>query len=237
MSIAASTRSPLQTIRAAASVFVALAGVACGLTLLNLGARVVMDIGGACASGGPYVPRVTCPKGVPLAMVGGFWGGLIFVGLYVRSTSKHNVPTLVGLAWPALFLSLGWDFLDYGIDPPGGGGLVWGWLICAVLFALMGGVPLLMMVKPIMSQFGRRPGPDFLQAKVVIPTKRRVRELRSVATEGSGGSPSAPRPPRGSGDGEPLVEALERLGALHASGALDDDEFEAAKQRVLRGEA
>lgn len=235
MSIAAATRSPLQTVRAATSVFLTLAGVACALTLLYLGMRAVMDIGGACASGGPYVPRATCPEGVPLVMMGGVWGGFIFVGLYLWSTSKHNVPTLVGFAWPALFLSLGWNFLDYGIDPPGGGGLVWGWLICAVLFALMGGLPLLVMVKPIMSQFGRRPGPDFLQAKVVIPTRSRVKELRS-AIEGAGFGPSSQRP-GGSGDGESMIDALERLGALHGSGKLTDAEFEAAKQRVLRGEA
>ena len=236
MSIAASTRSPLQTIRAAASVFVTLAGVACALTLLYLGMRPVMDIGGACASGGPYVPRVTCPEGVPLLMTGSVWGGLIFLGLYMRSTSKHDVPTLVGFAWPALFLSLGWNFLDYGIDPPGGGGLVWGWLVCAVFFALMGGLPLLVMVKPIMSQFGRRPGPDFLQAKVVIPTRSRLKELRSAGT-GSGTERSGfDPPPEGSADGESMVDALERLGTLHGSGKLTEAEFEAAKGRILRGE-
>lgn len=223
MSIAASTRAPLQTLRAVASVFVTLAGVSCGLTLLFLGMRAVMDVGGACASGGPYVPRVECPEGVPLLMIGGIWGGLIFVGLYLWSTSKHEVPTLVGFAWPALFLSLGWNFLDYGLDPPGGGGFVWGWLICAVLFALMGGLPLLAMARPILAQFGRRGvGPH--HAKVVVPTRSRVKELRSAATR-----------PEADG-GESMVDALERLGALRAAGALTDDEFEAAKRRVLRGE-
>lgn len=237
MSIAAPTRTPLEALRATVSVFVTLAGVSCGLTLLYLGMRAVMDIGGVCASGGPFVPRVECPEGVPLVMIGGIWGGLVFVGLYLWSTSKHRVPTLVGFAWPALFLSLGWNFLDYGIDPPVGDGLVWGWLICAILFALMGGLPLLAMVKPIMSQFGRR-APETPQAKVVIPTRSKVKELRAVAP------PNARRrqrfgfdPEPGGPRGESLVDALERLGALHESGALSDDEFEAAKRRVLEGEA
>jgi hypothetical protein len=48
------------------------------------------------------------------------------------------------LAWPALFLSLGWNFLEYGVDPPdGSANVVWGWLFCGVLFVLMGGLPLL----------------------------------------------------------------------------------------------
>ena len=40
---------------AGAWVFLSLAGVACGMTLLFLGMRAVMEIGGACAEGvSPY---------------------------------------------------------------------------------------------------------------------------------------------------------------------------------------
>jgi Short C-terminal domain len=223
-------------VRATASVFATLTGLSCGLTLLYLGMRAVMDIGGGCASGGPYVPRVECPEGVPLLMMGGIWGGLIFVGLYLWSTSKHRVPTLVGFAWPALFLSLGWNFLDYGIDPPAGQGLVWGWLICAVVFALMGGLPLLVMVKPVLAQFGRRSG-DAPPAKVVIPTKSKMKELRAASKPDAGGSQRFGSDPTPGGGGQDMVDALERLGALHESGALSDREFETAKRRVLQGEA
>lgn len=208
-------------LRATVAVFVTLAGVACGLTILYLGMRSVMDIGGACASGGPYVPRVECPEGVPLLMMAGIWGGIIFVGLYLWATSKHKAPTLVAFAWPALFLSLGWNFLDYGIDPPFGEGLVWGWLICAVVFGLMGGLPLLVMVKPVMGQFARK-GPDAPPAaKVVIPTRSKVERLRRAQkVEEDDGS---------------LVDELERLRKLHDSGALSDREFQLAKQRLLEG--
>jgi hypothetical protein len=41
-------------LRAWVGTFLSLAGVACGLTWLYLGMRSVMEIGGACASGGPY---------------------------------------------------------------------------------------------------------------------------------------------------------------------------------------
>lgn len=248
MSIAAPSRTPVEALRATIAVFLTLAGVSCGLTLLYLGMRAVMDIGGACASGGPYVPRVECPEGVPLLMMAGIWGGIIFVGLYLWATTKHKVPTLVAFAWPALFLSLGWNFLDYGLDDPAGGGLVWGWLICAVLFALMGGLPLLPMAKPVLGQFAKK-GPDTPpQAKVVVPTRTKVRELRAVAKAGAAGStpkgskpkgpePQRPRPSAGGGTDDSMVDALERLGALHKSGALSDREFEVAKRRVLHGEA
>lgn len=242
MSLAASARTPLQAVRATLAVFVTLAGVACGLTLLYLGMRAVMDVGGACASGGPYVPRVECPEGVPLLMMAGIWGGLIFVGLYLWATTKHKVPTLVAFAWPALFLSLGWNFLEFGIDPPAGEGLVWGWLICAILFALMGGLPLLVMVKPVFGQFGRR-GPDAPEAaRVVIPTKSKVKELRKqqygVRTEAPPNRTQAPPTASGGADSDDsMVDALERLSKMRSEGKLTAAEFEQAKQRVIRGEA
>ncbi|MDQ4125330.1 MAG: SHOCT domain-containing protein [Actinomycetota bacterium] len=239
MSIAAPSRTPLEAVKATFAVSVTLAGVSCGLTLLYLGMRAVMDIGGACASGGPYVPVVECPEGVPLLMIGGIWGGIIFVGLYLWATSKHRVPTLVAFTWPALFLSLGWNFLDYGIDDPAGGGLVWGWLICAVLFVLMGGLPLLVFVKPVMSQFGRQ-APE-TPPRVVVPTRSKMRQLRDA--QGSAPVRSQrfgfdPTPPAGStGEDATFVAELERLRSLHQSGALSDREFTLAKKRLLEGEA
>ena len=49
---------------------------------------------------------------------------------------------LVALAWPALFLGLGWNFLEYGVRNPFGDGVELGWLIPGVIFMIMGGVPL-----------------------------------------------------------------------------------------------
>ena len=43
--------------------FVSLAGVAAGLTALFLGMRRVMEIGGFCAEGGPFVIQHPCPEG------------------------------------------------------------------------------------------------------------------------------------------------------------------------------
>jgi hypothetical protein len=60
---------------------------------------------------------------------------------------RSDGVSLMPLAWPGLFLSLGWNFLEFAFAPPGGG-LAWGWLVCGVLFALMGGLPLLLVFKP-----------------------------------------------------------------------------------------
>ena len=191
-------------------------------------------MGGACASGGPYVPQVECPEGVPVLMFGGGWGGLIFTGLYARQTSKRNVPSFLGFAWSALFLSLGWNFLEYGFDAPGGGGLVWGWLVCGVLFVLMGGFPLYFAFVPIMGQFLRRetPLPPF-----VVPTRSKIRaeiERRRESTS----SPGEPDPfvraeATSSEDADGLVDALQRLETMYEAGSLTRSEFEAGKKRIL----
>jgi hypothetical protein len=210
-------------IRPSAAIFVGLAGTTAGLTLLFLGMRSVMEIGGVCAEGGPFVPVQPCPEGIPLVMFGGVWGGLIFAGLYAWQAFRHGVPNFVALLWSALFLSLGWNFLEFGLDPPGGGP-AWGWLVCAVLFGLMGGIPLVLVGPWIVRRFTRsEPPPSW---RTTIPTAAVVRAAVSAI-------PTVRVRPAESTD---LVSALERLEALHRSGSLDDTEFEAAKDKLLSRE-
>lgn len=190
------------------------AGLAFCIALLWLGMRAVMDLGGFCASGGPYVIAVECPDAVlattPLSIFGAFlaiglmlWGSVALGGAWM---------SLVFLAWPALFLSLGWNFLEYGFFPPGGDGWVWSWLFCGVLFVLMGAVPLAIGI--------------------------------GIAREGSGGSgrayasgrvvvrPTPPRQPEPGEDGT-LVDRLERLASLRRRGDLTNAEYETAKAATL----
>jgi hypothetical protein len=207
-----------RSVKAMVWVFASLAATACGLTMLFLGMRSVMEIGGACADGGPFVPRQPCPEGVPLLIVGGIWGGLIACGLYAWQALKNRLPNLLGLAWPALFLSLGWNFFEFGIDPPGQEGVVWGWLICGVLFALMGGLPLLAVVKPTIRSFTLGTDVDLGPSTPVAALRPRVR-WRPAST-----------PAPASGD---LVDDLERLEALRRSGALTEQEYRDAKKQVI----
>jgi hypothetical protein len=107
--------------------------VATAVTWIYLTMRAVMDIGGSCASGGPYVIANPCPNGVglmalavPLMLVATFAGS--------AAASSLKAPALILPMWAALFGSLGWNFLDYGIA---GEALVAGWLVCGVMFWLM----------------------------------------------------------------------------------------------------
>jgi len=325
-------------------IFASLAGAVAGLTLLFLGMRGVMDIGGSCASGGPFVAARPCPDGTGPAVFAGIWGGVICLGIYAWLTLTRHVPGFLPLAWPALFLSLGYNFLQYGVDPPAGApaGLDMGFLVCAVLFGVMGGAPLLIFVIPIarsLSPFGHppaaRPAPATRAGAVIAAALPGVRLPRAASTgpvaprhvrpapmpapvakepgtpspwpppERTDADPAAifaspiataserttppppaaaswatfesppipedeptePPPPAPARDprlelhpvfppgsplamadaveaaaaagtaytGDTIVTALERLASLHESGALTDDEFAAAKDRLLLG--
>jgi hypothetical protein len=226
-----------------AMLLVGVAGMAFCITLVFLAMRAVLDIGGACADGGPYIPRVSCPDGVPLAMVGGIFGLFLFGGItgWYGSRLGSRYVGIVFLAWPALFISLGWNFLEYGFNPPGDdGGWAWGWLIPGVLFMLMGAGPLLAALP---GRSGRAasasvyPIPNRLSERVTERTTRApasrqalLRQLgaalRSEAAERV--SDEAPAP-----EDADLVSRLERLEALHRRGALDNTEFTLAKHALI----
>ena len=115
------------------------------LTLMYLAMRSVMDVGGSCASGGPYSISTPCPQGVAWVMPLAIFGGLISVGIGFLGVFEQGGPRPYAFAWSALFLALGWNFLDYGINPPGGGTSA-SWLVCGVIFFVMGGVPLVFLL-------------------------------------------------------------------------------------------
>jgi hypothetical protein len=53
---------------------VGLAGIAGSITVVFLGMRSVLDVGGQCASGGPYVIATPCPDGTWLLPLANFAG-------------------------------------------------------------------------------------------------------------------------------------------------------------------
>lgn len=262
------------------------------LTMLYQSMRSVMEIGGSCASGGPYEISRPCPTGVAWIMPVSIFGGLACLAIGALGIFRQGGPRPFVFAWSALFLALGWNFFEYGFDAPGGGTSV-AWIVCGAVFAVMGAVPLFFLLSPSgirMSLWGPKDDDD----TGPVTTSSRIRRAipigplprpRVTTTPGAPRPPAAPAPPRPpaspaapaawpappastawpttapvapfstpvSAPAEPspepsapadapaaasgdLVERLARLADLHDRGALDDDEYERAKEAVLRGD-
>jgi len=112
------------------------------LTCLYLAMRGIMRLGGMVASGGPYAIEHPAPGYAwifPVSML----TGAVFIGINAFTSRRVGGLSILALSWPAAFLSLGWNFLDFAFNATQGHGLVWGWLVCGVVFVLMGGLPLI----------------------------------------------------------------------------------------------
>jgi hypothetical protein len=219
---------------------VGVVGLSAALTSLWLGMRAVMNIGGSCASGGPYQVAVECPPGVDVVMILSIPALFLFGGLMLWKGVRLGGPWagLVVLAWPALFLSLGWNFLEYGFRPRGGGGPEFGWLIPGVLFVLMGGVPLWLWIRARPWRAGREPSPGSRAGERpdMDQLARQLRGLQAVATRQDASAvtvgeamdlPTGPQPVT------TLASELERLASLHQAGAIDSVEYDQAKAAVI----
>ncbi len=219
-----------------------LAGVtvlAWAITICWLAMRAVMDVGGMCAEGGPYVVATPCPDGVPLLLALAFPAGFLGGGMMVRWGSRLGPAwaSLVALAWPALFLSLGWNFLDHGLTAAGG--LEAGWLIPGVLFLLMGGVPLVVGIQVLLRQRTgpRPPGRDHGTTRLAIdstppwdagsPPRARPAPGRSPSTgagpgPGRAGPSPSPASPRSEQDARAeLARTLRAMASAATTMAAD----------------
>ncbi len=104
---------------------------------MTLGGMAIMDEGGFVASGGPYQIAHPVPEGFWLLPVA-------FIGVWV-SSAAHGIFAsrirgfgLIYATWCAIWTSIGGTTLWYGVNPPSGHGLAWGWLIMGGVFLLVG---------------------------------------------------------------------------------------------------
>jgi hypothetical protein len=212
------------------------AGTALCITLMYQGMRAVMDIGGACADGGPFVPVQPCPDGVAISIVFSSFGLFLFGGIATWYGVKvGGVWTAAPLlAWSGLFLALGWNFIDYGIvNPPNGEDVIWGWLIPGVLFIIMGVVPLVLGATVLgtvrASPGGRGRGSPPVILTYPIGPGPGSPPASSVATD------VGHQPGTGFEEGtQALLDRLERLADLRDRGLLVEAEYETAKDTIMR---
>jgi hypothetical protein len=110
------------------------------VTCLFLATRGVMDLGGMVATGGPYEIAHPAPPWIwilPVSIIG--FMILVFVS-FVPALSEDGRNLVAAFFWPAVFLPLAWNFIEYGVF--NNDHLVWGWIVCGVLFVIIGVLPL-----------------------------------------------------------------------------------------------
>jgi hypothetical protein len=248
-------RSPDPRLRDVVVLAVGVAGLALCLTLIYLGMRAVMDIGGTCADGGPYVSANPCPDGVPATMVLAIFGLFLFGGLALWGGSgTGGYGWILLAAWTGLFALLGWNFLDYGlVNPPEGQGVEWGWVIPGVLFQVMAWAPVAIAIWGMREARGsgpatvtlpgpgqpasdgtpgeHRPPPVPGAYRTEVAGSGRQAELQGIDDAmGALVAGAAPAP----GGSAAAVDRLERLGEMRSQGLLTADEYETAKEAVMR---
>ena len=136
-------------------VFLGMFGFVFCLTCLFMGMRGVMELGGFVASGGPYAIAHPAPDWVWLVPVS-IVTGLIFAFFYGAGAGKIGGISIIITGWSALFLSLGYNFMEYGLNPPKGMDKpAWGWVICWIVFWLMGGFPVLIWIGALFKRLFR----------------------------------------------------------------------------------
>lgn len=96
----------------------------------------VLDVGGSCAWGGPYVPARVCPESVVVFAPLGILGVLVSWALAVALPRGLGV-SLVAWGWPILFVGIGAQFVLAGTR---GQGIVVN-LVCGLLALGMGLLP------------------------------------------------------------------------------------------------
>jgi hypothetical protein len=234
------------------------------LTMVYKSMRSVMEIGGSCASGNtPYEIARPCPKGVGWMMTVGIFGMFIGAGISLLGVFPQGGPRPYVFAWSAIFGSLGWNFLDYGFDAPGGGTSA-GWLVCGFVFMAMAAVPLIFLLTPRALRWELwgpntqraddylhpyKPPPVRSKREPVTPTRSatssapyaRTTTVQSPIPVPAPAPTPAPDPaPATAPEPEPgreVVEQLATLADLLERGMLDEAEYEKAKAAVLRTEA
>lgn len=201
---------------------------------------------GTCADHPAFVTARPCPPGtgtlivvVGLAFFTGFagWAAYQFRAPRGGTSPWREGPDFGGFWWPALFL--GGAALFFGAAQEfrsvGATGDAVGMGVVGVVFVAMGGVPLLLVARrlPALVFGGPRP-PSWLESAAsaaagTVGAARAAARAAAAPDPGVGPAGTAAAP----ADDAALVDALERLAALHRRGQLDDAEFAAAKARLL----
>ena len=110
--------------------------VLCGMVVMA--ALAVINIGGYCAEGGPYVIAQHCPKGSAVVLSVGF--PLMFlIGFGYVMAKPLSWPSTIGWLWPVLFVGMAIAFFIGASNAPGGIG--WAGILTGIIMLAIGLAP------------------------------------------------------------------------------------------------
>jgi hypothetical protein len=195
---------------------------------------------GTCASGGPYVSARPCPAGTGayiIAIMAGVFGGLGGLFLFALRGDDGLRPGIsIGLlTWTLGFGLLGGAALysaigpAKGTDSSGGGGI-----IVAVIFFPMALGGLIAAVRSGGGDEPLPPGHRIMPSATMFPPPGPSQVTPIILQPRPGGPVPLARTGQATARSEDdTLARLQKLGDLHASGTLTDEEFATQKKRIL----
>lgn len=126
------------------------------ITWLLAGAQAVANVGGYCASGGPYAITTPCPENSTALILVGMFGSTFVALAGTVAALSVGAPNLVVPHWTFTLGGLSVQFLVDGITNDGG--LVWGWIVGGGLGLLLA-LPGVYVMTPWQKVYDREPMP------------------------------------------------------------------------------
>ncbi len=112
--------------------------VACLVALYRAMRSLMVESGGFCSSGGPYVIANECDEGTAVMLTIAIPLGLLFMGVRALFTTWVRGPGFgIFPAMGIMFAVLGYNFVELGFDPPGEASRSWGWIVSGIVFWAM----------------------------------------------------------------------------------------------------
>ena len=140
----------------------------CGMVIMA--ALAVINVGGYCAEGGPYVIAQHCPDGSAVVLSLGI--PLMFLlGFFYAMAKPAPWPSTFGWLWPVLFVGMAIAFFIGAANAPGGIG--WAAIVTGIVMLVLGVAPIVIFAgrssdssrAPLSSRFST---PAAIQGSVLV---------------------------------------------------------------------
>jgi hypothetical protein len=124
------------------------------ITWLLAAMRAQMEVGGSCASGGPYVVVAPCPEHSTALVLVGMFGGVFVALAGTIAAVSAGAPNLLVPYWTFTIGGMAVSFVVDGFTEEGG--WVWSWILVGILNLFLA-LPGLYLMTPWQKVYDREP--------------------------------------------------------------------------------